>query len=133
LRLQVAQRSKPRGSLSDALAEAVMSMLTRKLLRDLWATKGQVVTIALVVASGIAAFVASLSTYESLKRMQADYYKSARFAHVFAHSALSGKCKPQNENNAKTKFLGSRLLHSHSAFSDRRKPQKNKAEKKKNL
>ncbi len=61
-----------------------MSMLTRKLLRDLWATKGQVVTIALVVASGIAAFVASLSTYESLKRMQADYYESARFAHVFA-------------------------------------------------
>jgi putative ABC transport system permease protein len=61
-----------------------MSMLTRKLLRDLWSTRGQVITIALVVASGIAAFGASLSTYESLKRMQADYYESARFAHVFA-------------------------------------------------
>lgn len=61
-----------------------MSMLTRKLARDLWLVKGQVVTIALVVASGIAAFAASLSTYESLKRMQASYYESARFAHVFA-------------------------------------------------
>lgn len=61
-----------------------MSMLHRKLLRDLWATKGQVVTIALVVASGVAAFCASLSTYESLRAMQADYYDRARFAQVFA-------------------------------------------------
>ena len=61
-----------------------MSMLTRKLVRDLWLVKGQVVTIALVVASGIAAFTASLATYESLKRMQASYYETARFAHVFA-------------------------------------------------
>ena len=61
-----------------------MSMLDRKLWRDLWHARGQVVTIALVVASGIAAFSASLSTYESLKRMQAEYYESARFAHVFA-------------------------------------------------
>jgi putative ABC transport system permease protein len=59
-------------------------MLDRKLARDLWHARGQVLTIALVVASGIAAFSASLSTYESLKRMQADYYASARFAHVFA-------------------------------------------------
>ena len=61
-----------------------MRMLTRKLLRDLWSTKGQVITIALVVASGVAAFCASLSTYESLRAMQAGYYDSARFAHVFA-------------------------------------------------
>ena len=61
-----------------------MSMLDRKLGRDIVHLWGQVVTIALVVASGIAAFSASLSTYESLKRMQAEYYASARFAHVFA-------------------------------------------------
>ncbi len=60
-----------------------MNMLDRKLARDLWHLKGQVLTIALVVASGIAAFCASLSTHESLKSMQADYYDSARFAHVF--------------------------------------------------
>ncbi|MFN0317161.1 MAG: ABC transporter permease [Burkholderiales bacterium] len=57
--------------------------LDRKLLRDLWQLKGQVITIALVVASGIAAFCAALSTYESLKSMQAEYYETARFAHVF--------------------------------------------------
>jgi len=53
-------------------------------VRDLWSTKGQVITIALVVASGVAAFCASLSTYESLRQMQAHYYDTARFAHVFA-------------------------------------------------
>jgi len=61
----------------------VVNMLDRKLLRDLGSLKGQVLTIALVVASGIAAFVGSLSTYDSLKSMQATYYDSARFAHVF--------------------------------------------------
>ncbi len=61
-----------------------MRMLTRKLLRDLWSSKGQVITIALVVASGVAAFCTSLSTYESLRAMQAGYYDNARFAHVFA-------------------------------------------------
>ena len=60
-----------------------MTMLDRKLRRDLWSLKGQVLTIALVVASGIAAFCASFSTYESLKSMQAAYYEGARFAHVF--------------------------------------------------
>ena len=62
-----------------------MTMLDKKLLRDLWSLKGQVLTIALVVASGIAAFVASLPTYESLKTMQASYYDAARFAHVFVN------------------------------------------------
>jgi putative ABC transport system permease protein len=61
-----------------------MRMLTKKLARDLWSSKGQVITIALVVASGVAAFCASLSTYESLRAMQAGYYDTARFAHVFA-------------------------------------------------
>lgn len=61
-----------------------MNMLGRKLVRDLWLVKGQVITIALVVAAGISAFTASLSTYESLRWLQASYYDSARFAHVFA-------------------------------------------------
>jgi putative ABC transport system permease protein len=59
-------------------------MLNRKLARDLWHVKGQVITIALVVASGIAAFCAALSVYDSLRAMQSAYYASARFAHVFA-------------------------------------------------
>jgi putative ABC transport system permease protein len=58
-------------------------MLHLKLVRDLWRVKTQVITIALVVASGIGGFIASLSTYQSLISMQAAYYEDARFAHVF--------------------------------------------------
>jgi putative ABC transport system permease protein len=59
-------------------------MLNRKLLRDLWHIKTQVATIALVVASGVGGFIASLSTYDSLRNLQESYYDRARFAHVFA-------------------------------------------------
>jgi putative ABC transport system permease protein len=59
-------------------------MLDRKLLRDLWRVKTQVLTIALVVGSGIAGFIGMLSTHESLKNLQVSYYEQAHFAHVFA-------------------------------------------------
>jgi putative ABC transport system permease protein len=58
--------------------------LERKLLRDLWSLKTQVVSIALVIACGIGAFIGSLSTYSSLVWSRAHYYDTARFAHVFA-------------------------------------------------
>ena len=38
--------------------------LDRKLARDLWRLKSQVITIALVVASGIGGFVTSLSAVD---------------------------------------------------------------------
>lgn len=62
----------------------MVSMLDRKLLRDLWHLRAQVVAIALVVAAGIVGYCGSLSTYDSLRWLQASYYESARFAHVFA-------------------------------------------------
>ena len=43
-----------------------VSSLDRKLLRDLWSLKTQVVSIALVIACGIGGFIGSLSTYSSL-------------------------------------------------------------------
>jgi len=58
--------------------------LDRKLSRDLWSLKSQVLSIALVIACGIGGFIGTFSTYESLVRSRADYYDSARFAHVFA-------------------------------------------------
>lgn len=61
-----------------------MNALRRKLLRDLWRLRSQVITIALVVASGVGGFVGSLSTLESLSQMRLDYYESSRFGHVFA-------------------------------------------------
>ena len=63
-----------------------MMPLDRKLGRDLWRLKGQVLTIALVVASGIGGFIGSLSTHASLVRLRDDYYESGRFAHVFVHA-----------------------------------------------
>jgi putative ABC transport system permease protein len=62
----------------------VISALDRKLLRDLGRMKGQVVTIALVVACGIAAFVTFVGAYGSLRRAEREYYESQRFADVFA-------------------------------------------------
>ncbi|OIQ95700.1 FtsX-like permease family protein [mine drainage metagenome] len=61
-----------------------MRALDRKLWRDLFLMKGQVLTISLVVACGVAAFVASLATYDSLAWTQQNYYRSSRFADVFA-------------------------------------------------
>ncbi len=58
--------------------------LDRKLARDLWRLKSQVITIALVVASGIGGYIGSLSAHASLAALRDGYYESARFAHVFA-------------------------------------------------
>jgi putative ABC transport system permease protein len=58
--------------------------LDRKLLRDLWALKTQVASIALVIACGIGGFIGSLSTHGSLVWSRDNYYATARFPHVFA-------------------------------------------------
>ncbi len=60
-----------------------MNSLNRKLLRDLWQLRGQVIAIALVVACGIACFVLAKSAYNSLQLTQATYYDQYRFADVF--------------------------------------------------
>lgn len=57
--------------------------LDRKLLRDLWAMRGQALAIALVVAAGVAMFVAYLSNFDSLRGTVATYYAETRFADVF--------------------------------------------------
>ena len=61
-----------------------MKALDRKLLRDLWRLKTQVLTIAIVVASGVAAFVGSSSAHTSIVRLRDSYYETGRFAHVFS-------------------------------------------------
>ncbi len=61
-----------------------MTALDRKLARDVWSLKTQVVSIALVIACGIGGFIATFSTHESLTRSRERYYDTARFAQVFA-------------------------------------------------
>ena len=61
-----------------------MRALDHKLLRDLWALRGQVFAVALVVASGVALLVMSLSTLTSLRVTTEAYYQRYTFAEVFA-------------------------------------------------
>ncbi len=61
-----------------------MSALGRKLTRDLWRLKGQVATIALVLACGIMAMIMLRSTWQSLLDARDAYYEQYRFADVFA-------------------------------------------------
>ena len=65
-----------------------MTPLDRKLLRDLKRLRGQIVTIALVVGSGVASFVGLRSTVGSVERSRDVYYERQRFAHVdLVHNA----------------------------------------------
>jgi putative ABC transport system permease protein len=58
--------------------------LDRKLLRDLRLMWSQVLTIALVVASGIGGFLITLSAVDSLALARDRFYASGQFADVFA-------------------------------------------------
>lgn len=61
-----------------------MKALDRKLLRDLRLMWSQALTIALVVASGIAGFITTFSAYDALSWSRDVYYSQARFADVFS-------------------------------------------------
>lgn len=61
-----------------------MKALDRKLLRDLRLMWSQALTIALVVASGVAGFMATFSAYDALSWSREVYYTESRFADVFA-------------------------------------------------
>ncbi len=61
-----------------------MKALDRKLFRDLWHLRGQVLAIAAVIMGGVATMVMSLSTYDSLTTTRDRFYGEYRFADVFA-------------------------------------------------
>jgi putative ABC transport system permease protein len=58
--------------------------LDRKLLREIRGLRGQIATIALVLASGITCFIALRGTYASLEEARDAYYDRYRFGDVFA-------------------------------------------------
>lgn len=58
--------------------------LDRKLLRDLWHIRGQVMAIAFVIGCGVATVVLALGTLNSLEETRDAYYERYRFADVFA-------------------------------------------------
>lgn len=61
-----------------------MGALDRKLLRDIWRLRGQVLAIALVIASGVAVLVMSFSSIQALESTGIAYYERYHFAEVFA-------------------------------------------------
>ncbi len=61
-----------------------MRPLNRKLLRDLWRLRAQVLAIALVMASGVGLMCMSLTSIEALSDTAEAYYDRYRFAQVFA-------------------------------------------------
>lgn len=61
-----------------------LSALDRKLVRDLWHMRGQVLTVGLIVASGIATYVTMRGSYESIANAQQQYYGRYYFADIFA-------------------------------------------------
>ena len=73
-----------------------MSVLTAKLRRELWALRGQVLAIALVIGGGVAVCLTALINYSSMQATRADYYNRQQFADVFVSlkraplQALSG-------------------------------------------
>ncbi len=66
------------------VATFALRPLTRKLLRDLWRMRGQVLAVAIVAMCGIATLVTMRGAYEALVAAQADYYRRGHFAEVFA-------------------------------------------------
>jgi putative ABC transport system permease protein len=60
-----------------------MRALNRKLLRECWQLKGQMFSIALVVATGIMTVLTMRGSYESLVDAQLRYYNDSRFADVW--------------------------------------------------
>jgi putative ABC transport system permease protein len=63
-----------------------MRSIHKKLFRDLWRVRSQVLAIVLVFASGIALFVLSRGAFSSLRLTQQIYYREEAFAEVFARA-----------------------------------------------
>ncbi len=61
-----------------------MRPLNLKLFRDLWKIKGQALAISMVIAAGVAMYIAYISTFQSLDLTQNTYYERYRFGDVFS-------------------------------------------------
>jgi putative ABC transport system permease protein len=62
----------------------VVNVLDIKVMRDLWSMRTQVLSIALLIAAGIAVLVMSVSNYLALVASMEAHYRSERFADLFA-------------------------------------------------
>jgi putative ABC transport system permease protein len=58
--------------------------IDRKLLRDAWRMRGQVIAIALVIIAGVSTYVSMISVMDTLEGTLVKYYADYRFADGFA-------------------------------------------------
>ena len=63
-----------------------MRALNRKLLRDLWHHRGQMLSIAAVVTTAVMTVLTLRGTYEALRLARERYYQQARFPAVWAQA-----------------------------------------------
>src|SRR5688500_10749729 len=69
-----------------------MTSLNRKLFRDIFHLRGQLIAAALVVMCGAASFVTLRTAYDSLLTTRASYYTSYRFADIWASLKRAPEC-----------------------------------------
>lgn len=62
----------------------MFSSLNRKLVREAWQLRGQLFSIALVVATGVMSVITMRGSYDTLVAAQADYYRDMRFADIWS-------------------------------------------------
>ncbi len=62
-----------------------MNALTRKLFRDIWHHRGQMVSIAAVTATALMTVLTMRGTYESLYHAKASYYQASHFPDLWAN------------------------------------------------
>ncbi|MHC4934291.1 MAG: ABC transporter permease, partial [Planctomycetota bacterium] len=62
-----------------------MRAVNRKLLRNLWAMKGQMVAIILIIGCGVGVLLTMLTAYSGLRGSLAAYYANYRMADLFAN------------------------------------------------
>jgi putative ABC transport system permease protein len=61
-----------------------MKAIDKKLWRELWGMRMQVLAIVMVIVSGVGIFIMSLSTLDSLYETRENFYRNHHFAEVFA-------------------------------------------------
>jgi len=89
----------------------MLSELDKKRWRDIWRLRGQVMAIALVIASGIATMVMSVATVQSLQTTTDAYYNEYKFADVFAdltrapNQLASQIAQIEGVNNVQTRIM----------------------------
>jgi len=89
-----------------------VSVLTRKLLRDLRATRGQVIAVVSIITVGVMCYVGMLQTYENLDLAKHSYYTQCRMADFW----VSLKKTPASEIAALSDLPGVAEVRSRISF-----------------